>query len=515
MHAFETILIVLLGAVLLSLVARRLKAPFPPFLAIGGALVAFLPFAPELTLDPELVLALFVAPVLLDTAFDSSPRDLRRNIVPITFLSLVAVGVTVVGVAFAARGMEPDMAWPVAIALGAIVAPPDAAAATAVLRAVPVPYRVRTILEGESLFNDASALLTYRLAVTAAAGGMAMGWMLVASLVWALVGSVAFAVAAAWISSRLSRRIADAPSSILIQFITTFGVWIAAEQLGLSAIITVVVYGLTIARMAAGNPAELRSPSYAVWETVVFALNATAFALVGLQIGPIWRGLDPAQRGEYAGFAVVILIVAIVARVGWVMTYNTVLRTKNRLFGANLPEGETPPTAAASFVVGWAGMRGVVSLAAAYALPFNFPHRDLLLLATFAVVMGTLVLQGLTLGPLIRLLRIKDDGRLAREIWRAREATAEAALAHVEGLDTGEARRIADEYRERLELIRSDRSADGRVESSTDDLRSDVLEVKRDALMRLRISGEIGESAYYQLEEELDRHELALTPVVR
>ena len=515
MHAFETILIVLLGAVLLSLLARRLNAPFPPFLAMGGALVAFLPHAPELSLDPELVLALFVAPVLLDASFDSSPRDLKRNIVPITFLSLAAVGVTVIGVAFAARGMEPGMAWPVAIALGAIVAPPDAAAATAVLRAVPVPYRIRTILEGESLFNDASSLLTYRLAVTAAAGGMAMGWTLAASLVWALVGSVTFAVAAAWITSRLTRRIVDAPSSILIQFITTFGVWIAAERLGLSAIITVVVYGLTIARMAADNPAEVRSPSYAVWETVVFALNATAFALVGLQIGPIWRGLDPAQRGEYAGFAVVILVVAVLTRLGWVMAYNTVLRAKNRLFGAKMPEGETPPDARAGLVVGWAGMRGVVSLAAAYALPFDFPHRDLLLLSTFAVVMGTLVLQGLTLGPLIRLLKIEDDGMLPREIKRAREATAEAALAHVEGLDTSEARRMAEDYRERLDLIRSEQSDDGRVESATDDLRSAVLEIKRDVLMRLRLSGEIGEGAYYQLEEELDRHELSLTPVVR
>lgn len=515
MHAFETFLIVVFGAVLLSLLARRLRAPFPPFLAIGGALVAFMPFAPDLTLDPELVLALFVAPVLLDTAFDSSPRDLRRNIVPITFLSLVAVAVTVTGVAFAARGMEPSMAWPVAIALGAIVAPPDAAAATAVLRAVPVPYRVRTILEGESLFNDASALLIYRLAVTAAAGGMAMGWMLVASLLWALIGSVVFAVAAAWVSSRLSRMILDAPSAILIQFITTFGVWIAAEQLGLSAIITVVVYGLTIARMAVGNAAEVRSPSYAVWETVVFALNATAFALVGLQIGPIWRGLEPAQRGEYAGFAFVILIVAVAARLGWVTIYNLVVRIKNHLFGADLPQGEAPATAATSFIVGWAGMRGVVSLAAAYALPFDFPHRDLLLLSTFAVVMGTLVFQGLTLGPLIRLLKIQDDGRLPHEIRRAREATAEAALAHVEGLDTPEAQRIADEYRERLDLIRSEKSADGRVESSTDDLRSEVLEVKRETLLKLRTSGEIGEGAYYQLEEELDRHELALTPVVR
>lgn len=140
---------------------------------MGGAAAAFLPFAPDITLDPALVLALFVAPVLLDSSFDSSPRDLKRNIVPITFLTLAAVGVTVVVVAFTARHLEPTMAWPVAISLGAIVAPPDAAAATAVLRAVPVPYRIRTILEGESLFNDASSLLIYRLAVSAATGGMA------------------------------------------------------------------------------------------------------------------------------------------------------------------------------------------------------------------------------------------------------------------------------------------------------------------------------------------------------
>lgn len=175
MHAFEALLLILAGAVLLSLLARRLNSPFPPFLALGGAAVAFLPHAPEITLDPQLVLALFVAPVLLDSAFDSSPRDLKRNIVPITFLTVVAVGVTVIAVALSARAMEPSMAWPVAIALGAIVAPPDAAAATAVLRAVPVPHRVRVVLEGESLFNDATALLTYRLAVLAATAGLAMG----------------------------------------------------------------------------------------------------------------------------------------------------------------------------------------------------------------------------------------------------------------------------------------------------------------------------------------------------
>jgi Na+/H+ antiporter len=515
MHAFETILAVLLGAVLLSLVARKLKAPFPPFLALGGAAVAFLPFAPELTLDPELVLALFVAPVLLDSSFDSSPRDLKRNIVPITFMTLAAVGITVVAVAFTARQLEPEMGWAVAIALGAIVAPPDAAAATAVLRAVPVPYRIRTILEGESLFNDASSLLIYRLAVTAALGGMAAGWGLAATIVWALAGSVGFAMAAAWITTRLTRGITDAPSAILIQFIGTFGLWIAAEKLGLSAIVTVVVYGLTIARLAARNAASVRAPAYTVWETVVFALNATAFALVGLQIGPIWRGLDPAQRGEYALFAVAVLGVAVLARLVWVMGYNSFLRLKNHWFGAHVPEGMTPPTAASGLIIGWAGMRGVVSLAAAYALPMSFPHRDLLLLATFAVVMGTLVVQGLTLGPLIRLLGVHDDGQLEHEIKRARQVVTQAAVDCLKGRRGRIVERLKDEYDDRLKAVMSKAADDGRVEIESDRIRAELLEAKRDALMAMRTSGEIGEAAYYQIEEELDRYELSWTPVVR
>jgi NhaP-type Na+/H+ or K+/H+ antiporter len=190
----------------------------------------------------------------------------------------------------------------------------------------------------------------------------------------------------------------------------------------------VVVYGLTIARLAARSSGLGARPAYTVWETVVFALNATAFALVGLQIGPIWRGLDPAQRGEYALFAVAVLIVAVLARLVWVMGYNTFLRLKNHWFGARLPEGLTAPTAASGLIIGWAGMRGVVSLAAAYALPMSFPHRDLLLLATFAVVMGTLVVQGLTLGPLIRLLGVHDDGQLEREIKHARQVVTQAAV---------------------------------------------------------------------------------------
>ena len=509
MHAFETILTVLTGAVVLSLLARRLKAPFPPFLALGGAAAAFLPFAPDLRLDPELALALFVAPVLLDAAFDSSPRDLKRNLAPILFLSVIAVGVTVAAVALTARGLRPELGWAAAIALGAIVAPPDAAAATAVLRAVPVPHRIRTILEGESLFNDATSLLTYRLAVTAAVSGLTLGWALVGAVAWALLGSVAAGFATAWLIRQALRGVADAPNAILLQFISTFGIWIAADRLGLSAIITVVVHAMVTARLAARIPAAVRAPSYAVWETVVFALNAMAFALVGLQVGPLWRDLAAGQRAEYSLFALAVLAAAVLSRIVWVLVYHGA----NRLFFLRAQEGAAP-TARGALVVGWSGMRGVVSLAAAYALPQDFPARDLLLLATFAVVMGTLVIQGFTLGPVIRLLRLKDDGLLAGEIRRAREAVLGAALQRLKDEPAEPAERLRRHYHEHLGAIRA-AGGDGVVELEQDRLSRAVLAAKREALLALRVEGGIGEAAYYQLEEELDRHELSLSPVVR
>jgi CPA1 family monovalent cation:H+ antiporter len=515
MHAFEAFLIVLAAAVVLSVVAQRLKAPFPPFLALAGAAAAFLPFAPEIELDPELVLALFVAPVLLDAAFDSSLRDLKRNAVPIALLSLVAVGATVVAVAVTARWLIPDLPWAAAAALGAMVAPPDAAAATAVLRIVPAPYRVRTILEGESLFNDASALMAYRIAVAAAVGGLPQGAVIVGAVAWAVIGSVGFALVAAWIQSRLMRQLTDAPASIVLQFIGAFGVWIVAERLGLSAIITIVVFALAAARFTVRSPAEIRAPAYAVWETAVFALNAMAFMLVGLQIGPIWQRLEPGQHGDYALFAAGILGVCVGVRFAWVMGFNSFLRLKNHLFGARLPRGSAPPTFRNGLVMAWAGMRGVVSLAAAYALPLGFPYRDLILLTVFAVVMGTLVVQGLTLGPLINLLGLGDDGVLAREVRKARTAVADAALAAVAGRTDAPARRLRAEYKERRASVDEAGDGDGRMPLPIDALASEVLQAKRDRLLSMRLDGEISDAAYYQIEEELDRHEMVLTPVVR
>lgn len=515
MHGFEAILIVMAAAVAMSLLSRRLNAPFPPFVALAGAGAAFLPFAPEVTLDPQLVLALFVAPVLLDAAFDSSLRDLKRNIVPIAFLSLAAVAVTTVAVALTAKALIPALPWAAAVALGAIVAPPDAAAATAVLRIIPAPFRIRTVLEGESLFNDASALLIYRIAVAATVTAVPSGWQLAGSFVLATAGSVIFGLVAAWVQVRVLRLLTEAPPSIVMQFIGGFGVWIIAERLGLSAIITIVVFAMATARMAVRSPAAIRVPTYAVWETVVFALNVLAFMLVGLQIAPIWRDLQPVQREEYALFALIILGVCVVVRLAWVMGYNGFAQLRNRLMGRSLPRAVSAPSFASGLVVGWAGMRGVVSLAAAYALPADFPFRDLILLAVFAVVMGTLVVQGLTLAPLIRWLGFGNDGVLDGEIRKAREAITDAALAHVAGRNDAPAKRLKAEYRERRDALETAGEGDGRVALAIDDLAEDVLETKRERLLQMRLSGEISDAAYYQIEEELDRRELALTPVVR
>ncbi|MBO9561025.1 MAG: sodium:proton antiporter [Caulobacter sp.] len=507
MLVFEWILALLLGAVVLSALARRLGAPYPALLALGGAAVAFMPGAPRFELEPELILALFIAPVLLDAAYDSSLRDLKDNWRPVSALVLIAVTLTTVGVAVVARLLFPTMPWPAAIALGAVVAPPDAVAALAVLRQVRPPHRILKILEGESLLNDASALLIYRLAVTSAVGGFSL---VNAAPTFALVavGSVVVGLGLAYLSRPLFGKVNDAPSSIIIQFVSTFGVWILAERLGLSGVITIVVYGVTLARRTnLPMAARLRVPSFAVWETVTVVLNVLAFTLIGLQIGPILEGLSPHERGVYLRAAGVILAAVIGIRIAWVMSYNTGVRLKNHWFGVRLARSSmAPPTASGGLVVAWCGMRGMVTLAAALALPGGFPYRDFIQLAAFAVVLGTLVIQGLTLKPLIALLPLPDDDPVQKEMKLARAATLKAMLAELDGDDSPAAEALRREYGDALTLTRQGRNA---RESEDNVLRRRVVEVSRRTLSDLRHRGEIGDDAYRALEEEFDWLELS------
>ncbi|HEY0438001.1 MAG TPA: cation:proton antiporter, partial [Phenylobacterium sp.] len=377
MHVFESLLALLLAATVLSAFARRFSVPYPTLLAVGGAFLAFVPGAPRLELEPQLILALFVAPVLLDAAYDASLRDLRRSWIPVTSLVLAAVALTTVAVAIAARALFPDMPWAAAVALGALLAPPDAVAALTVMRQAEPPHRMRMVLEGESLLNDASSLLIYRLAVgaVAARGFDAAGAAPAFALVF--VGSVV----AGWLAARpvgmLMSRVADAPSSVILQFVMTFAVWLLAERLGLSGVVTIVVFGLTLARQnVAPLPARLRVPSFAIWETVTVVLNVLAFTLVGLQLGPIWSALSPSQRVSYLLAAVAILGTAIVVRMAWVLIHHFGDAAARRLLRGRTEADTAAPTVRDALAVGWSGMRGIVTLAAALALPAGFPYRD-------------------------------------------------------------------------------------------------------------------------------------------
>jgi len=507
---FEWIIALLLGAVALAALARRVKVPYPTFLAVGGVLLAFVPSGPSWTLEPSLALALFVAPVLLDAAYDTSLRDLRANWVPVSTLVFLAVGVTTAVVAVLAHWLVPAMPWSAAIALGAIVAPPDAAAATAILRQVNLPYRVLKILEGESLLNDASALLIYRVAVGAAAVEHLKWSEFAPSVVLALAGSLVAGYLFARLWLLLSRRVDEAPSAIILQFAGTFTVWIVAERIGLSGILTIVAYAITIARTApARTPARLRVPAYAVWETAVFILNVLAFMLIGMQLRPIWTRLDDVVRGEYVAIAAYVLAAVILARIVWVMIYGVTLRT---LLAQGLlhPRNMAVPTVKGGMVVAWCGMRGIVTLAAAFALPERFPYRDLILLTACSVVLGSLVIQGLTLRPLILVLKLKQDDPVGVEVARARGIAYRAALDEIEGDPSEEAEILRLEYR--AMLMRGESDPDGGVPTSelpADPLRRRAIDAARRSILSLRRSEEIGDDAFHQLEEELDRAELS------
>lgn len=460
MGELEQLLGLFVAAVILAAAARRVGAPYPVFLALGGTLLAFLPGAPLFSVPPELALALFVAPVLLDAAYDASLRDLRDNWAPVTSLVVFAVGFTTAAVAAVAHTFIPTMPWAAAIALGAVVAPPDAVAATAVLRPLQPPHRLLTILEGESLLNDASALLIYRLAVGAVVANGFSAAAVAPTFLLAVAGSLIVGPALGWLVMRVMERVQHVPTSTILQFVTTFGVWMLAEHIGLSGVLTTVCYAITLARTAPERvPARIRVPSYAVWETVVFALNILAFIFVGLQVRPIIESLKVADRGRYFAVAGAVLLTVIVVRLAWHMSFNAVIRWRHRRLGFHPPRPMLRPTIWSGLIISWAGMRGIVTLAAAMALPAAFPYRDLIVLTAFAVVLGTLVIQGLTLKPLLRALELHDDDPVGRELTAARERALHAALASFAHDRSRVAEVVRRDFKARLAHERSDADA--------------------------------------------------------
>jgi len=539
MEVFEVVIALLLGGAALAALSRHIGAPYPALVALAGAALALIPGTPTLVLDPELALALFVAPVLVDAAFDASPRDLRANWRPIASLALGAVALTIVMVAVVARWLVPDMPWAAAIALGAIVAPPDAAAAGAVLRQLRPPHRLLVILEGESLFNDASALLIYRLAVGAATVGVLPAGRVIPTVLYVVLGSIALAMVLVRISLAVNARIRDVSTAVVFQFCSAFGVWILAEQLHLSAIITLVVFAMIASRRAPEIlPARMRIPAWAVWEVAVFVLNVLAFILVGFQLKAIAANLTPATGARYAAIAVAVCIVVILARIVWVTGAAgfSRWRCRPRADGTPGPHDVVALTPGGAAVVGWCGMRGTVTLAAALALPVAMPFRDLIVVTAFAVVLGTLVVQGLTLRPLLLRLDLKDDGMVEREVRLARVETLRAAVAAaVKCPGAGTADLVRHRYALQLRRAEEDfgsgmaaaqggaipesaaAGAADRAHERDDDaavVRA-ATDAQRRRLVALRADGTIGDAAFQQVQESLDWAEMDWEQLVR
>jgi CPA1 family monovalent cation:H+ antiporter len=546
MEVFEIVVAMLLGGAVLAAVARRFGAPYPALVALAGAALALIPGVPTLVLDPELALALFVAPVLLDAAFDASPRDLRANWRAVASLALGAVALTIAVVALVVKALVPDMPWGAAVALGAIVAPPDAAAATTVLKQLRPPHRLLVILEGESLFNDASALLVYRLAVGATVAGSLSGWSVLPTLFVVTLGSVVLGFVLARITLAVNAHIRDVATAVVFQFCGTFGVWILAERLHLSGIITMVVFAMVAARRApALVPARIRIPSYAVWVVAVFVLNVLAFILVGFQLKSIAERATGATGAWYAAVAAAVCAAVIFARIAWVTAAAAFSRwrCRPRADGTPGPHDAVALSPRAAAVVGWCGMRGTVTLAAALALPTGgeggtpFPYRDLIVVTAFGVTLGTLVLQGLTLRPLMFRLRLEDDGAVEREVRLARIESLRAALVAATACPGAETAALV-RHRYELQLRRAeeefpddgagvdDALPEGSAATSAPAACADgpeadaavvraATEAQRRRLVALRDDGTIGDAAFQRVEEELDWAELDWAQLIR
>ena len=523
MEHIEIFLIGLFVAVAgLSTLARVLSIPYPILLVLGGLVMAVIPGLPEVELEPDLVLVIFLPPLLFFAAFNSSLRDLRADARAISLTAIVLVLATTCAVAVIAHEAIDGMPWAIAFALGAIVSPTDTVAATSIMHRLGVPRRLVTLVEGESLVNDASALIAYRVAVAAAVGGTFSLGEAALDFVVAAVGGVAVGLAAGWVTGEVRRRLDDPPVEITVSLLTGYAAYVPAEELGLSGVLAAVTAGLYIGRVSPEiSSGRMRIQGFSAWGVLTFLLNATLFLLIGLQLNTILDGLSGYSTGELFGYAGLIAGTVILMRILWSFTIPYVIRALDR----RPSQRERRVGPAFRMVAAWSGMRGAVSLAAALALPLetdagaSLPQRDLVLFITFAVIFATLVLQGLTLPALIRFLGVRDDGvDREREEIRARLVAARAALAALDELveedwtrdDTIARMRGMYDYRLRRFGARAGEVPDDGYEDRSLSYQRAVhavIAAQHRAVVDLRNQGEIADDVMRQIERELDLEE--------
>jgi monovalent cation/hydrogen antiporter len=492
--------------------APRLRIPFPILLVLGGLAIGIVPGMPEVELNPKLIFFGVLPPLLYGAAFFTSLRDLRANKRTIGLLAIGLVIATTVGVAVVAHTFVDGLTWKSAFVLGAIVSPTDPIAATAIARRLSVPRKLIAIVEGESLVNDGSGLVLYRVAVAAVVAGSFSvahaGWLFVASA----AGGIALGLGVGWVVRQVRRRLDNPPAEVTISLLTGYLAFIPADLIGVSAVLAAVTAGIYLGwHTPELTTPQVRLQGLAVWEIVQYLLNALLFVLIGLQLPVVVDALGDIPNRTLLAYAALVSATVIVVRFAWVFAVINVPKwIVRRMSGWR-----------GGVFISWSGMRGAVSLAAALALPLTtnagqpFPGRNLIVFLTFAVILVTLVAQGLTLPLVIRALGLEDDGADAHEEAKARIRASEAALARLEELldeewvreDTAE--RMRGSYRFRSDRFRArfDGGDDGSIEARSQDyqrLRRELLDAERGAVLELRRTGVISDDVWYRVARDLD-----------
>lgn len=518
MHGAELILALLIAVAALVTVARRLGIAYPIFLVIGGLALGLVPGVPRIQVDPDLIFLLVLPPLLYIAAYFTPLRSLRANLGTISSLAVGLVIASALAIAVVARLLIPEVTWPVALALGAIVAPPDAIAATAIAARLGLPRRIVTILEGESLLNDATALTMYSIALAAAFGGGFSATTAMVTFGGAMLGGGVIGVAVGWVIARIRARLEDTPVEITISLLTPYAAFLPAGRLGASAVIATVAAGLYLGHRGSRiMGADTRLTGRAVWETITFLLNGFVFIVMGLEVPLLLRALTPTVAMRLVGIGVAVTVVLVLVRV--VGIFGTVFVPELLRRGQGMSG-----LFACSLVLSWAGMRGVVSLAAALALPTTLPAggplpgREAVIIVTLTVIVLTLLGQGLSLPWLVRRLRLGTDVEVREEEATARRRLLEAATRRIDQLypvwpgHRPLLDQLRETYRHRSEHV--DRQGHPSASDGEDrelvehrEIRRTVIDSERETLMRLRAEGEINEEVLRDLEREIDLEE--------
>ena len=513
----QLLALLVVGAALLIL-AGPLRIPYPILLVLGGLLLAFGPGVPKVTMPPEVVLIGVLPPLLYQAAYSTGLRELRFNLRPISLLAVGLVLLTTCGIAVVAHAIT-ELGWAEAFVLGAVVSPTDPIAAGAIGRRLGVPRRLIDVIEGESLVNDGTALVLLRTAIVAAVAGSFSVWDAGWHLVVNIVGGIAVGLAVGYPIRRVRRVLDNPPLEVTIAFLTGYFAFLPAAALGVSGVLAVVTAGVYMGWYTPElTTVQTRLQGEGFWSVLTFLLNVLLFGIVGLQLRPVLDGLSGHGAWSLVGQAVVIVLAVIVLRIIWVFPATYLPRW---LFPRIRERDPSPPWRYPAFIA-WAGMRGAVTIAAALLVPLEtdagapFPGRDLIVFFAFAVVLGTLVGQGLSMPAVIRVLRLEaDDTDTEAEEALARIRAAEAALERLEELaaddwvldDTAE--RLRGLYRFRIDRFtaRADPDGDGKIEKRSakyQKLRRELLEAERHAVVELRNTGEISDEVMRRVERDLD-----------